>query len=293
MKGVLFIIGNIIVASLQSVLLSSWLNGINVFLIVALSFSIVMSLYTSLFFAKGRRFVASLVELKREILIINFVSACNWIFYFFAIKFLNPSAVVTITQCMPAVFISFFMIARGKKPSSTTILFHSLILLCIVFLVNSYISQSSSSGNNTILGVIISLLCAITVAMTISVSRVFSENKIPSYVVLSLRFPLLILISWSLVPRSSLLEISKEQVYIILFVALVGLALANYFLQKGVEFATPLIVSTTLTLSPAVVLFFDKIYRHNHTMDLRSWVVLLIVTLSLACIYFNARRKDA
>lgn len=290
MKGILFILGNIIVASLQSVLLSSWLKGINVFLVVAMSFSIVMALYTIIFFVKGRDFVSLLIGLKKEILILNVVSTCNWIFYFFAIKYLNPSAVVTITQCMPAVFISIFMIVSGKKPSSSTIFFHSMILCCTAFLVESYIIQSTSSNNDAIFGVIISLLCAITVAMTISVSRVFSENKIPSYVVLSLRFPLLIMISWSFVPQASLFEITREQIYIILFVSLVGLALANLFLQKGIEYSPPILVSTTLTLSPAMVLFFEKIFRHDFVIDTRSLIILLIVGLSVSCIFVNSNK---
>ncbi|WP_428243468.1 hypothetical protein [Gynuella sp.] len=293
MKGFVFILGNIIVASLQSVLLSYWLKGINVFLVMSMSFSIVLLLYSSLFLLKGRHFVEGLKSMKKEILLLNMVSACNWIFYFFAIKFINPAAVVTITQCMPAVFTSLFLVVSGKKVTVTTLFFHTLILLCTIFLVQDYISRDSGIQSRSITGIGIALLCAMTVAMTIGVSRTFSERKIPSYVVLALRFPFLIVISWSLTPLVAVQNITLYQVYIILFVSIVGLAMANFFLQKGIEYATPLMVSTTLTISPAVVLLFDKINRHDYLMTTQSFTILFIVFLSLSCIYLNNRRTSA
>lgn len=288
-QGFLFILTNIIIASFQSVFLSHWLKSMNVYFVVAMSFAIVMVLYSSMTLLKGLKYLSILVEMKKNILALNLVSAGNWMFYFFAIRYVNPASVVTITQCLPPVLITLFMLVTRKPVLRSTLFFHSMILLCVILLLRDTLQMSGGEEHDTIIGCGIAILCAITVSMTIGVSKVFANKGLPSYVVLSARFPLLIIISYAMIPSGSVGAVEPTELAIIATIALIGLSLTNYCLQKGIEFSSPMVVSTTLSVSPFVVLLFDKISRHDASITSQTLLIFAIVILSFACIYFSYR----
>ena len=289
LQGFLFIIGNIVIASMQSVFLGQWLRSFNVYLVVGISFTIVMLLYVMISLAKGVNYISVIGGMKKNILFLNVVSAGNWMFYFLAIKYLNPASVVTITQCMPAVLTSLFMLLARKPLSKVTLFFHGMMLLCICLLLKGILYSPETQGSHAILGAAIALMCAVTVALTIGLSKSFSNQGLPSYAVLSLRFPLLIAISWCMAPVTLLKAITPGQIGIIVTIAIIGLALTNFLLQKGIELSNPLIVSTTLSTSPFVVLIFDKIYRHDYVINEQVYLITSIVIFSLLCVYADHR----
>jgi drug/metabolite transporter (DMT)-like permease len=289
LQGFLFILLNIVIASFQSVFLSHWLKDVNVYFVVAMSFTIVMVLYSTLTLLMGRRYLGILAGMRKNILALNLVSAGNWIFYFFAIKYMNPAFVVTITQCLPPVLVTLYMLARRRTVLKSTLFFHSMILLCVILLLRNTLQTSVGQEHDVILGGGIAILCAITVSITIGVSKVFANKGLPSYVVLSTRFPLLIMISWGMTPPGIVRTVASAELVIIAMIALIGLAMANYCLQKGIELSSPMVVSTTLSISPFVVLLFDKISKHDATITGQTLLIFSIVVLSLSCIYFSYR----
>ncbi|PQV52621.1 hypothetical protein [Paraburkholderia sp. BL21I4N1] len=289
-QGFLFILGNIIVASFQSVFLSHWLKGVNVYFVMAMSFTLVMTLYSTLTLMLGRKHLATLTGMKADILALNLVSAGNWIFYFFAIKYLNAAAVVTLTQCLPPVLITLYALASRKVVLKSTLIFHGLILLCTILLLRDILQTPVGREGNAVLGSAISVLCAITVSVTIGVSKVFANKGLPGYVVLSTRFPLLVMISWVMTPAGIFSTVTPAELAIIAAIALIGLAMTNFCLQKGIELSSPTVVSTTLSISPFVVLLFDRISKRDATITSQSLLIFTIVILSLGCVYFNFRR---
>jgi drug/metabolite transporter (DMT)-like permease len=295
-SGFLFILVNIVIGSFQSVFLSHWLKGINVYFVVALSFTIVMALYSTLTLIVGRQHLVTLREMKRHILALNLVSAGNWIFYFFAIRYLNPAAVVTLTQCLPPVLITLYALASRKAVLKSTLILHGMILACVILLLANIVDAPAAHEDDAILGGVVAVLCAMTVAMTIAVSKFFANKGIPGYVVLSTRFPLLVAFSWIMTPSGVVGAVKPVELAIIGMIAIVGLAVTNFCLQKGIELSNPTIVSTTLSVSPFVVWLFDRISKHDATITSQSLLIFAIVVLSLSCIYLNylhARRQAA
>lgn len=295
-SGFLFILANIVIGSFQSVFLSHWLRGINVYFVVALSFTIVMTLYSTITLALGRHHLLKLNGMKRYILALNLVSAGNWIFYFFAIRYLNAAAVVTLTQCLPPILITLYALASRKAVLKSTLILHGMILLCVILLLANIVETPAAHTDDAVLGEVLAVLCSITVSMTIGVSKVFANKGLPGYVVLSTRFPLLIAFSWIMTPAGVVGAVEPVELAIIGMIAIVGLAATNFCLQKGIELSNPTVVSTTLSISPFVVWLFDRISKHDATINSQSLLIFAIVILSLSCIYFNfvhSRRQAA
>ncbi|AYQ91519.1 MAG: hypothetical protein V4793_13695 [Paraburkholderia tropica] len=288
-SGFLFILGNILIASLQSVFLSHWLKGVNLYFVVATSFTIVMTLYICLTLGFGRPHWSTLLHMKRQILLLNLVSAGNWIFYFLAIRFLNPAAVVTLTQCLPPVLITAYSLVARKAVLRSTVVFHLLILACVIMLLTNIVEAPPGHDEDAMLGGAVSILCAITVSMTIGVSKQFANKGLPGFVVLSTRFPLLVVLAWIMTPPAVVATATPVMLLIIATIAIVGLAMANFCLQKGIELSNPMVVSTTLSISPFVVLVFDRISNHDATVNTQALLIATIVVLSLGCIYANYR----
>ncbi|WP_240987354.1 hypothetical protein [Erwinia piriflorinigrans] len=74
----------------------------------------------------------------------------------------------------------------------------------------------------------------------------------------------------------------------ILFIALIGVSASLYFLQKGIELATPLAVSTVLALSPLAV-FIIQLFNSQTSFSLMLFVtIMIIVSVSIISIIYNA-----
>jgi len=76
-SGVVFTLFYILIASAQSVALSVWLHGINVFLVVGLCFSVVTITFAIVSFARQRHAYADLLSRWRFLAALNLVSVSN------------------------------------------------------------------------------------------------------------------------------------------------------------------------------------------------------------------------
>ncbi|KUI97649.1 DMT family transporter [Vibrio sp. MEBiC08052] len=291
--GVLLVFIYVFIASTQSVVLNIWLINTNVFVMVALSFTVATLVFSLITLSKQPKSYRNLMVEWRMVLAFNVVTVCNWLFYFLSVKYLEPSVAVTITQGLGPVIMTSWLLVRRQNVSKFTQICHlvilvSILVLCIyVFTTRSALSVYSQS--QVLLGFMLALLCCVSITATVLISKKFAINHVPASTMLSIRFPLLILVSASFIPFQADASIDLNDVYTILIVSLLGVCTSIYVLQKGIEMASPLAVSTSLAVSPLVVLGIQSFLTDYPTSIFLLSLITLIVLTSLASILYEGK----
>lgn len=291
--GVFCTLMYILIASIQSVMLNTWLLNVNVFLIVALSFFVVTMVFAIISFFKHKHVYNSLFSKPYLLIALNLLSVFNWLFYFIAVKYLEPSVAVTLTQGIGPVSMTIYLLIKNQPVSLVTRYCHfvifigaiSLSLYTVIYSVHNVYSRPE-----LVLGIIIAIMCSISITATVLISKQFSIKEIPASVLLSVRFPLLIIICSIVLPFQNNIVINRNTLMIILYVSLIGVSTSLYFLQKGIELATPLTVSTVLALSPMTVFSIQLINNHMQFNSFIFIIIALITIVSMVSIGYDSKK---
>ncbi|NAX21915.1 DMT family transporter [Vibrio sp. V39_P1S14PM300] len=292
--GVLMVMLYIGIASTQSVVLNIWLVSTNVFVMVALSFTIATGFFSLVALLKQPQSYRALQKDWKMIVVFNVVTVCNWLFYFLSVKYLEPSVAVTITQGFGPVVMTVWLLARKERVSKFTqvchfIVFCAIVVLC-VYVFSSRSTLSVYSQSQILLGLLFALLCCISITATVVISKKFATNQVPATTMLSIRFPLLILVSAAFIPFQKGVTLNVEDIYAILAVSLVGVCTSIYVLQKGIEMTSPLAVSTSLAVSPLVVLGIQRVLTDYPPSRLLLFLVSLIVLVSVISLVYEGNQ---
>ncbi|MDS1269616.1 DMT family transporter [Lipingzhangella sp. LS1_29] len=296
--GVACVGGYILLASSQSVALNTWLATTNVFLVVGLSFSIVTVCFVVISLALTG-FGPYRAVFRRPGLVVglNVTSVFNWLFYFLAVKYLEPAVAVTLTQGIGPLSMTAYCLVRGFPVSRVTRSCHGVILVVAsvmcVYVVSEQVTHGPYGRPELAMAVAIGIVCSISITATVLLSKAFAEENVPSSFVLSVRFPLLVATCMAVLPTQSDVTLDTRSILIVLAVALLGIATATYLLQRGIEMAPSLAVSTCLALSPIVVFVID-VLRPGFTPDPAVFgIIALIVVVSLVSIIYDGLRLRA
>lgn len=291
-SGVLCVIVYILIASSQSVALNSWLSTTNVYLVAGLSFVIVTAWFVGAgLLTAGRESYRFVREHLGLLLALNVSTVFNWLFYFLAVKYLLPAVAVTLTQGIGPLSMTAYSLWRGEIVSRVTRTCHAVIfvaaaLMCS-YVVEHRLTTGSYSRTTLAVAILVASLCSISITATIALLKRFAEGSVPTSVVLSVRFPLLLLTCLAILPTQEHLRLDAHVLGIILGIALVGVVTSTYFLQRGVELAPRLAVSTCLALSPMVV-FGIAVARNNLNMNgVLLALIAGIVAVSLTSIVYD------
>ena len=293
--GISFVLGYIAIASLQSVALNVWLASADVYLVAGLSFLIVVACFVIVSLRTAGtnpyRFVFSRPGL---VFALNITAVFNWLFYFLAVKYLVPAVAVTLTQGIGPLSMTTYYLLRREPVSYVTRVCHSVILvtatvMCL-YVVDRRITNGPYDRPVLALAIGIAVLCSFSITATLTLSKTFAQEGIPASVVLSIRFPLLVVICFVVLPTQSSLRLSGGIIALVFGVALIGIATAAYLLQRGIEMAPRLAVSTCLALSPLVV-FAIGAFRATAS-DNRVVLALIasIVLVSLISIIYDGNQ---
>ncbi|RMO67374.1 EamA/RhaT family transporter [Pseudomonas syringae group genomosp. 3] len=292
--GVFFSLLYILIASAQSVMLNIWLAGINVFLVVSLSFVVVTAVFGVVGFFKQRSAYTVLFSQWRLLLALNIFSMFNWLFYFLAVKYLEPSVAVTLTQGIGPVSMTIYLLLTRQSVSLVTRCCHFAILIAAVtmciyaVLIRSVYSQYSKP--EIMVGIVIAVMCSFSITATVIVSKRFAISNVPASALLSLRFLLLVIVCQSIFSLRYEMVLNAEVIYTIFLIGLVGVSTSIYFLQKGIELATPLAVSTVLALSPLAVFIIQLFIGHAPFSLFLFSMIMTIVVASISSIIYDARQ---
>ncbi len=293
--GVACAFGYIVIASLQSVALNEWLATANVYLVVGIGFTVVTVCFVTVgLVTGGLGAYRTLIRRPGVLLALNVTSVFNWLFYFLAVKYLDPAVAVTLTQGLGPLSMTAYNLARRQHVSSVTLACQSAILaaaclMCTYVLVNG-LTPGPYDRVEIAMGIGIGVVCSLSITATLVLSKSFADSAVPASVLLSARFPLLIMTCAAILPTQATVEFSGRTIAIAVGVGLIGISVATYLLQRGVELAPRLAVSLCLSLAPLVVFAIDAV-RHFSVSDLTVFVLILVVVLaSMISIVHDGRR---
>ena len=284
----------ILIASAQSVALNTWLYGVNVFLVVGLCFTIATVVFGLIGVIWQRSAYKVILKQWRPLFALNLVTLGNWLLYFFAVKFLEPSVAVTLTQGAGPVSMTLFTLLNREPVSWVTRICHGIICaaavaMCI-YVVLYRGDHTPYSRADTLLGIVLATACGVSITATLILSKRFAIGKVPAVTVLSVRFPLLILVCLMVLSVQQDIELTQNTFLITLLIALIGICASTYFLQKGVELAPPIAISTMLALSPLVV-FAMQFSQGRAPFSLPILSFIMIITLvSIISILYEAQQ---
>lgn len=282
----------IIIASSQSVGLNYWLHNADIFLVIGLSFSIVTLLFLSIGLIWKRHFYFKLRPHWKMIMGLNIVSFFSWLFYFTAVKFLEPSVAVTLTQGLGPVSMTVWHLYRRQPVSKVTCFSHLIILVAAAgmcfYTVFSRVQFYHYGFNEVSFGIIIAVLCSISITATVKISSTLAVHQIPAPVLLSTRFWFLIIFCGITLGFQQKVVLTPSTFYLILLIALIGVSASTYILQKGIELATPLAVSTMLALSPLAVLITQSLNVNFAFSPAICVLISIIVICSLTSTLYDS-----
>jgi len=209
-------------------------------------------------------------------------------------KYLLPAVAVTLTQGVGPLSMTAHKMYRGQPVTRVTRTCHGVILVAAALMCAYVVEHRITTGEHDrivlLLAILAAVVCSISITATLILSRTFADAKVPATRVLSVRFPLLIVTCLLVLPTQHDVRLSGHVLAIVVAVALLGIATAAYFLQRGVELAPPLAVSTCLALSPIVVFAIDAV-RSNTQVNLAVlWLISVIVVVSTASIVYDGTR---
>jgi drug/metabolite transporter (DMT)-like permease len=293
--GIACVLGYIAIASSQSVALSSWLATSNVFLVAGLSFVLVVLLFAGIAIStSGTAPYQVILRHRRLLLALNIAGTVNWLFYFLAVKYLPPAVAVTLTQGIGPLSMSTYKLLRREPVSRVTIRCHVLILVAAVVMCGHVIDQRISNASygrlDIAMAIVIAVVCSVSITTTLVLSRTFAAARVPASVVLSIRFPMLIAVCLLALPTQHHIQFDGRTLAVVAAVGLIGVGGGAYLLQRGVELAPALAVSTCLAVSPVVV-FAIGVFDSAAGSDPAIFaLVSLVVIVSVISIVYDGSR---
>lgn len=293
--GIALVLGYITIASLQSVALNAWLASVNVYLLAGLSFLIVTVFFAGLSLRRyGTGPYRSVLGQPGLVLALNVTAIFNWLFYFLAVKYLLPAVAVTLTQGVGPLSMTAYSLIRREPVSRVTRACHAVILvaaaLMCFYVVDDRITNGAYGRGVLLAAIAIAVVCSVSITATVRLSKSLAVAGIPASVVLSVRFPMLVVACLAVLPTQQGIRLSGSTIVLVFGVALVGIATSAYLLQRGIELAPPLAVSTCLALSPVVVFAIGAV-RPGSTVSLLVFALIAgIVLASLASIGYDGTR---
>ena len=294
--GIFLAVLYVLIGASQSVALNVWLRDQNTIFIIGFSFLIISFLFYFVSKFSGKNDYHLLKSCKGDLILLNVFSALNWIFYFLSVKFLVPSLAVTFIQGVGPLIMTVYMLFLGKKINIFTKILNILIFITICYFSYhtflNYYDYSSYNEHDAVWGLVMSLLCGASISASIVLSKKIASKGLSATSLLSVRFFVLILFSiFYLFFTNGFNEIhlNAHTLFVVFIVSVLGVSLSIFVLQKGIEFTTPLVISTILALAPFTVFIIERIFL-NKVGNLFSFSCLsLVVVFSVLSIYSNKR----
>jgi drug/metabolite transporter (DMT)-like permease len=296
--GIAFMLGFSSLTAAKEVISGATLQRTDPFLLVFSTFSLTAALFHLYGWSAGQP-QAVQAQHRRDLVMINVASTCSWIFFFYALKYIEPALVTSIiTATGPLITLGLDTLVRRRRTiSSADLLAGTAILFSTAYLIWVASSGRSAFSASDRFAVGVALAgCAfsgISVAVTTVYSkRLYDRGWTPSRL-MAHRFYLLILTSGvlSLGADDWLGQLRRDWLLIGL-IACGGVALPLYVLQLGIQRCSPLTVATIIAVGPAFTILFELFDRRLKWSLASFWGVLALVSVVLWSTW-HGREKPA
>lgn len=289
--GILFVLSFVFMSAINGVFLATFLVKTDVFVTLFCVFSLIMILFNALVLIRdGMIFRFFSRKVWFYIFLSNFTTAFNWFSFFFAVKYIEPAISATlVNSVLPLATIGISLTLLRQRIRSAAELLPAIALF-LAMLVTASVVFSGHSGrtvsvmNGNVIGVIMSLVCGVSIALNTVVAKKLNELNISPSTIMAYRFFLLILIAGLLVDPQ-VLQVDIQKYYpSLLLITLVGNLIPLFLLQLGIKKLNPVTVVFLNGLAP-VFYFFVQNLTNNFNF---SWASLCSILFSTGVIISGA-----
>jgi drug/metabolite transporter (DMT)-like permease len=243
-------------------------------------------------FQGGIPFLSKLLPQKKNILFLNIANIMVWGCYTYSLKYLEPAIAVIIGNAsgpILVIFVSKWL--RPHVPIYRPELISAIgISFALIFIVYTNLLGESALINSQPKEILIGLsLCFITglgqVLTSIYAKKLNEVNFTPNEV-LSIRFPLLFLLSILFINKNILAPVFSFSVFFtIIGITFLGIIIPLYFYQKSVKLIEPIYISILYIIEP-VLMFIAQLFDPRLKISLVSYAsVAMICLFSAISIY--------
>lgn len=272
-SGVVFVLLFVLLSSAKEVYIGHLVQNIPPYLLVIYCFIPISILFLSAYLWK-EGFKGFFLETRKEIknvIAVNISTAVSWIAAFYALKYIEPSIENAInTGIGPMVtFIAAFSISNVSRYNKREVISSVGISLAMVIMVLVSLSGKSGIYNNSyiesVYGLFFCFLTGLGIVGNTIYSKRLSKSGCSTSFVLATRFYLMLIIAIIIFfcdpTHAEPFDLLKNNFSGIVLLALLGIMLPLYFLQKGIERVEPMTISLLIVLGPILTYllqFFDN-----------------------------------
>lgn len=249
--------------------------------LAALSFGLVTVLFLGTdLVRRGPGEVLRPVRARRgDVLALNATTAVGWLTMLYALIHLEPAVVNVVGLAVGPVLTVLLepLLRRGARPlRAETVVSFAITGFLAVLVWGSLAGRSAVGGLDTedaVIGLVLTLVSGIASTGNVIFSKRLSDAGFGPNAVMSVRFPITLLVSWAVVLFSGRAGELDDALPSAAVLAVVGVGLPLYLIQVGIRHTEPITASLFSALSPPLAVLLQL-------TDSR----LSVAPLSLACI---------
>jgi len=283
--GAMFVLAFLLMANANAVLSGWLLQSLHPFTLLFWSF-----LATSVFFLLRLRITqgsqASRIprDSIRPLLLLNMASSLSWIGYYYALRYIEPAIVSALMGGIGPLFIVFSGVLLLRMMSLRQILTSAGILVGAFVLAWASLSEQSAVRNTSQTHIMIGLVAAFVggfgqVLTTISTKHLADKNWNASQLMAHRFYLLMAVAGIAALSGPGLIIQSIPDLSGLILVAIFGVLVPLWLLQKGIIHSTPFTVSVLLALGPLMTLCF-QVFDSRLSLSLWSAIGCIIIVVS-------------
>lgn len=269
--GVVLVLFFVLMSAVSGVFLSIFLVKVNVFITLLCVFSLIALIFNVyLLSTRGAVYRQFTRRIWFYIALSNLTTVGNWFGFFFAVKYIEPAISATlINSVLPLITIGITVMMLGQRPRGPTELLSAVALMIAMVFTASVVFSGQSSRpamelHNSVIGIVMSLVCGISMALNTVVAKKLNTLGITPTVIMAYRFFLLILIAAIVVDKSELRADLQQFFPQILFIAIACNLIPLFSLQLGIKRLSPVTVVFLNGLSPLTYFIVQVISGFYH-----------------------------
>ena len=299
LSGMLCIILYNLLSGFNDVYLGNLVQRFNPFAVIFGSFLLVHLFFNLIEYKNIIKHLKKIFD--KDVIILNVSTCVSWIASAWAVKFIEPAVIVAICLPMGPIITKFLTYRFSKENDDTTKDKNYILPLLIVVnsLIFAYITYKGKSavGYVSTHNIMLSFVLIILTGISLAFQSVFSQNLSmkgwePTQV-LSVRFNLVLIVSFLLANKIdlSIILLSSNSINLVIF-AIIGFIIPLYFYQLSIKKLPVIIVSLIIALGPCFTLLIEIFDERLNITLISSLCILLSVILTVINIKYEYNGKN-
>lgn len=284
-RGVYSVIGFAFMTAVVNVYAGNVFQDLNPAVVGAISFALAGIAFAGLEVARrGTAVLAPIRSQPWDVAALNVTTAIAWLTVLFSLKYIEPAIVNVISLAVGPVFLA---LAGSRLRKGAAVVSGEIVAAIGIFALILVLTWGSITGRSAVgaigqreaaLGIVLALVSGLASAGNIVFSKRLSERGNSPGAVMSVRFFLMIAVSWTVVATSDQPHLADSVVPGIVL-ALISVIIPLYLLQLGVKHAEPITVSLLVCVGPAFAIALQLLDGRLGISPLSIVCVLGIVAL--------------